>query len=126
LVIDDDPDIREILTAFLEGEGFGVATAKDGVEALDMIRSETPDLIILDMLMPNMDGFTVFRKLHEPDWEAWSKIPIVVLTSVREEAMQRRYELETGQHMDVADYIEKPLDPEAILASINRTLGAST
>ncbi len=122
LVIDDDPDIRDVLSAFLEAEGFEVITAADGLEGLELIRSENPDLIILDLMMPEVDGFEVCNKLRDPRWARWSSIPIVVLTSAREEASRRRYELETGMRMEVEDYVEKPLDPDVVLERIQNIL----
>ncbi len=122
LVIDDDPDIRDVLSVFLQGEGFEVITAVDGSEGLELIRAETPDLIVLDLMMPRVDGFGVCNTLRDPRWARWSKIPIVVLTSVREEASRRRYELETGMRMDVDDYVEKPLDPDVLLERVRNIL----
>ncbi len=122
LVIDDDPDIVDALTVLLEGEGYDVVTAYDGEEGLSRIREEHPDLIILDLLMPKLDGYGVCRTLTDPRWSKWKGIPIIVLTSVREEASQRRYELETGMRMDVDDYIEKPLDPDVVVDRVRKIL----
>ncbi len=122
LVIDDDPDIIDVLSVLLEGEGFEVVTARDGAEGLEKIKLENPDLIILDLLMPHVDGFAVCNMLKDPRWARWSDIPILVLTSVREEASRRRYELETGMRMDVDDYVEKPIDPDVILERIKKIL----
>lgn len=122
LVIDDDPDIRDVLSVFLQAEGFEVITAVDGLEGLEMIKAETPDLIVLDLMMPQVDGFDVCNTLRDPRWARWSKIPIVVLTSVREEASRKRYELETGMRMDVDDYVEKPLDPDVLLERVRNIL----
>jgi DNA-binding response OmpR family regulator len=122
LIIDDDPDIRDVLSVFLEAEGFAVVTAADGLEGLEKIKAENPDLIILDMLMPKLDGYGVCKTLQDPRWSKWSKIPIVVLTSVREEASRRRYELETGVRMAIEDYVEKPLNPDTLLERVNNIL----
>jgi two-component system OmpR family response regulator len=65
LVVDDDPDIRTVLTALLESKGYQVVTASDGREGLDTLKAEKPDLMILDLLMSEMDGFTVMKKLKE-------------------------------------------------------------
>ncbi len=122
LVIDDDPDIVDALTVLLEGEGYEVHTASDGEEGLARIRELNPDLIVLDLLMPRMDGYGVCKTLQDPRWSRWKEIPIIVLTSVSEDASQRRYELETGVRMDVEDYIEKPIDPEVVLERIRNAL----
>ena len=82
LVVDDDPDIREVLTAVLETEGYQVVTAGDGIEGLATLKAERPDLMILDLLMPKMDGYAVCKELKDPRWAKYAKIPILVLTSV--------------------------------------------
>jgi CheY-like chemotaxis protein len=122
LVIDDDPDIRDVLDVLLEGEGYDVTAARDGEEGLAKIKEENPNLIILDLLMPKLDGYGVCRTLQDPRWSRWKDIPIIVLTSVREDVSQRRYELETGVRMEVEDYIEKPIDPDVVLERVRRIL----
>ncbi|MDI6873672.1 response regulator transcription factor [Candidatus Solincola sp.] len=122
LLADDDPDVVEVVSMLLEDEGYEVVTAKDGAEALEKIKLENPDLIILDLLMPHVDGFAVFDMLRDPRYERWSKIPVVILTSVREEVSNRRYELETGRKMDYAAYLEKPADPDELLETVSRLL----
>ncbi len=123
LLADDDPDVIEVVSMLLEEEGYDVITAKDGGEALEKIRLESPDLVILDLLMPRVDGFAVFTSLRDPEYEPWSKIPVVVLTSVREEVSNRRYELETGRRMEYAAYLEKPADPDLLLETVARLTG---
>lgn len=125
LVVDDDPDIRTVLSALLESKGYKVVTASDGKEGLDTLKTEQPDLMILDLLMSEMDGFAVMKKLKDPRWAKYSNIPIMVLTSVREDASRRRYELETGVTMDVDDYLEKPINPPVVLERVERLLNKS-
>ncbi len=125
LVVDDDPDIRTVLTALLESKGYQVITAGNGQEGLDSLKAEKPNLMILDLLMSEMDGFTVMQKLKDPRWAKYANIPIMVLTSVREDASRRRYELETGVSMDVDDYIEKPINPPVVLERVERLLKKS-
>lgn len=122
LVVDDDPDIREVLEDLLEGEGFEVITAENGEKGLEAIKAENPDLMILDLLMPVMDGFAVCKYLKDPRMSKWKDMPVLILTSVREEVSQRRYELETGLSLDVDDYVEKPIDPDAVLDRIRKLL----
>jgi DNA-binding response OmpR family regulator len=122
LVVDDDPDIVDALEVLLQGEGYTVVTANDGEEGLARIKEENPDLIILDLLMPKLDGYGVCKTLQDPRWSRWKNIPIIVLTSVREEVSQRRYELETGVRMNVDDYVEKPIDPEVVLDRVAKIL----
>ena len=122
LLIDDDPDILDALTMILEAEGYEVVTARDGIEGLANLRAEKPDLIILDLLMPKMDGFAVCKELQDPRWSKYRDIPILILTSVREEASRRRYELETGLQLDVADYVEKPISPDIMLERVEKLI----
>ena len=122
LVVDDDPDILDAVTMILESQGYEVVTAQDGIEALANLKAERPDLMMLDLLMPKMDGFAVCKELQDPRWAKYRDIPILILTSVREEASRRRYELETGLGLDVDDYIEKPMAPEILLERIGNLL----
>jgi DNA-binding response OmpR family regulator len=118
LVIDDDPDILDAITMILESQGYQVSTARDGIEGLATLKAENPDLMILDLMMPKMDGFAVCKELQDPRWSKYKDIPILILTSVREEASRRRYELETGLELDVDDYIEKPMSPDVLLERV--------
>jgi len=121
LVVDDDPDIIEAITTVLESVGeYDLQTASDGVECIEAIKEETPDLLILDLLMPRMDGFMVVRDLR--DHPRYRDLPIMILTSVREDASYRRYELEMGVRMDVQDYIEKPVPPKELLRRVGKLL----
>ena len=122
LVVDDDPDILAALTMILDSQGYQVVTAEDGVEGLANLKAEKPDLMILDLLMPKMDGFGVCKELQSPKWSEHKNTPILILTSVREEASRRRYELETGQELDVDDYIEKPFSPDILLERVEKLL----
>jgi DNA-binding response OmpR family regulator len=122
LVVDDDPDILEAISMILESQGYNVVTARDGVEGLANLKAENPDLLILDLLMPKMDGFAVCKELQDPRWAKYKDIPILILTSVREEASRRRYELETGLELDVDDYVEKPVSPDTLLERVGRLI----
>jgi two-component system alkaline phosphatase synthesis response regulator PhoP len=122
LIIDDDPDILDALTMVLEAGGYQTVTARDGVEGLANLKTEMPDLMILDLLMPKMDGFAVCKELQDPRWSKFRGMPILILTSVREEASRRRYELETGLELNVDDYVEKPVSPDILLQRVERLL----
>jgi CheY-like chemotaxis protein len=123
LVVDDDPDIRDVVTMVLGSHGYTIVTAEDGAECLDILSKEKPDLMILDLLMPKVDGFAVFKKLQEPDWVEYKDMPVIILTSVREEASRRRYELETGQKLSSDKYLEKPVPPKILLDAVGKLLG---
>ena len=122
LIVDDDPDIRDAASIILESAGYEVVTAQDGLEGLELLKAERPDLMILDLLMPKMDGFTVCKELQDTRWSKFRGMPILILTSVREEASRRRYELETGLELDVADYVEKPIAPEVLLDRVSKLI----
>ena len=109
LIVDDDPDILDNIVTVLETQSYRLATARDGKKCMSMIKEEIPDLLILDLLMPRMDGWGVIREMRsEP---RFTSVPIMVLTTVIEDASRRRYELETGIAMDVQEYIQKPVTP---------------
>ncbi len=120
LIVDDDPDILDALTMILEAKDYQVVTARDGIEGLANLKAEEPDLLILDLLMPKMDGFAVCKELQDPRWSKFKSTPILILTSVREEASRRRYELETGLELDVDDYVEKPIAPDILLERVGK------
>ena len=120
LVVDDDADIREAMTLVLESNGYQVVTAQDGIEGLAGLKAEKPDLVILDLLMPKMDGFNVMKELRDPKWAVYRNVPILIQTAVREEASRRRYEIETGVELGADDYIEKPISPEVLLERVKK------
>ncbi len=120
LLVDDDPDIRDVVTMLLESKGYETVTACDGIEFLAALRAEEPDLMIIDLLMPKMDGFAVLKELEDGRWSKYRHIPILILSSVREEASRRRYELETALEFNVDDYVEKPINPEVLLERVER------
>ena len=122
LLVDDDPDIRDAITVILEAQGYEVVTANNGLECFDMLSTEKPELLILDLLMPKMDGFEVFKELKSQKWAEFHSLPVIILTSVREEASLRRYKLETGHTLDTDDYIEKPILPDVLIRSVNKHL----
>jgi len=126
LVVDDDPDIIKATSRVLESRGYHVITALNGEECLEKIREERPDLIILDLLMPKLDGFGVCRELREnSQYAEYADIPILVATAVREDASRRRYELETGVDLDVDGYLEKPIRPLDLVHRVEKLLEKS-
>lgn len=112
LVADDDCEIRELLADYLQVEGYQVIIAYDGQNALDLARHHTPDLIVLDIMMPGLDGFEVCRILrHE------SPVPILMLSARQEEADKL---LALGLGAD--DYISKPFSPREVVARVKAQL----
>ncbi len=120
LVVDDDPDVLEGIITILESQSYRLATARDGKKCMEMVAQDTPDLLILDLLMPRMDGWGVIREMRsEP---RYARVPIMVLSTVVEDASRRRYELETGMAMDVQCYIQKPTRPDELLRRVDELL----
>jgi len=122
LIVDDDPDIRIAISSILKSRSHEVIEARDGEEALSRLQEEKPDLMFLDLLMPKMDGFAVIRALQDDQNKTYPNMPIVIISSIREEASHRRYELEVGHKLNVKDYIEKPIEPFVLLEHVERLL----
>jgi DNA-binding response OmpR family regulator len=122
LVVDDDPDMRETLQMILESAGYAVVMAEDGEHCLSKLKEEQPDLLILDLLMPRMDGFEVCKALKDPRYTKYAGMPIIILSSVQEGVSQRRYELETGVRLDVDDYVEKPIEGSILLDRVGKLI----
>ena len=120
LVVDDDPDILENIVTILETQPYRLATARDGKQCMKMLEQETPNLLILDLLMPRMDGWGVIREMRSE--RRFDKVPIMILSTVVEDASRRRYELETGMSMDVQEYIQKPARPAELLRLVDKLL----
>jgi DNA-binding response OmpR family regulator len=112
LVVDDEPEIVKLLRAYLEGAGYRVLTARDGREALLVTRHEKPDLIVLDLAMPEMDGLEFTRRLRQE-----RNTPIIMLTA-RVEETDRIIGLELGAD----DYVTKPFSPREIVARARAVL----
>jgi len=125
LIVDDDPDMVTAIGAVLEARDYEVVTAQDGEDGLAKLKYENPDLMILDLMMPKMDGFAVCMQLKNPKWARYASMPILILSSIREEAGRRRYELETGLTLNVDDYVEKPINPSVLLERMEKLLKKS-
>jgi len=122
LIVDDDPDIRIAISSVLKSRSYEVIEARDGEEALTRLKEQKPDLMLLDLLLPKMDGFAVVKELRNTQWSEYHNMPILIISSVREEASQHRYELETGHRLGAEDYMEKPIEPFALLKRIEKLL----
>ena len=120
IITDDDPDILDNLLTILDTQPYRLATARDGKQCLALIKQERPDLLILDLLMPRMDGWGVIRELRSDP--QYANLPIMVLTTVVEDASRRRYELEVGMAMDVQDYVQKPAKPAELIQRVGKLL----
>jgi DNA-binding response OmpR family regulator len=115
LLVDDDPVILKLLQVNFEMEGFHVSTANDGVEGLEKARAERPDIVLLDIMMPKMDGLEVTKALKgDPETK---DIPIILLS-----AKAQASDIEVGKAMGADDYLTKPFDPLELLDRVNELL----
>lgn len=112
LVVDDDEKILKVLTAYLEKEGYAVITAKDGWEAVDKARQLGPDIVLLDVMLPSLDGWGVCKEIRRT-----SDVPIIMLTA-RDAETDRIIGLELGAD----DYVVKPFSPKEVIARIRAIL----
>ena len=116
LVVDDEFNIRKLIGSRLIANGYEAVFASDGLEALQKVQSENPDLILLDIMMPKMDGIEVGRRLKADDKTKY--IPVIMLTA----KWERNAIVETMAKTGAADYIVKPFQPDALLESIKKVL----
>jgi DNA-binding response OmpR family regulator len=112
LVVDDEPQIVRLVQAYLEEAGFRVVTASDGQEALYVARHEKPDLVVLDILMPQMDGLEFTRRIRSE-----RNVPIIMLTARADETDRI-----VGLEMGADDYVTKPFSPREIVARVRAVL----
>ncbi len=118
LVVDDETQLVEMLKMRLEAGGYQVLSALDGQEALDKARKEKPDLIILDLMLPKIDGYKVCRMLKFD--EKYKSIPIILFT-----ARAQQEDVKLGTEVGADAYITKPFDPPALLGKIKELLKES-
>jgi DNA-binding response OmpR family regulator len=116
LVADDDPDILALVRFRLERDGYEVLSAPDGETALDLARARPPDLAVLDVMMPRLDGYEVTRRLREHG--PTTTIPIILLTARVQEP-----DLERGFEAGADDYVTKPFSPQALGERVQAALG---
>lgn len=116
LVADDMPDNVTLLARYLEYEGFDQITATDGVDALNKVRDELPDLVLLDINMPNKDGFSVLEEIRADP--AVAHIPVIILTAARLDPM----DVQSGLNLGADDYVTKPFDRHELMARIRTKL----
>ena len=119
VLADDDPDIGELVTMILESQDCRVRVVRHGAACLELLAAEKPDLLILDLMMPVMDGFAVCEEIRKNAYD----VPVLILSSVQEAASRGRYQRETGNAMNVAGFIEKPFSPGALIQQVREILG---
>jgi two-component system, OmpR family, alkaline phosphatase synthesis response regulator PhoP len=120
LVVDDEPDFASIVQENLKKEGFEVEVAYDGVEGLEKVKANPPDAIVLDVMMPEMDGYELCAELKSD--EQYQSIPIVLLTAVADHVSSTRYSHHNGMSTEADDYLPKPASAEQITESVKGLL----
>ena len=120
LIVDDEPDFAAIVQGNLEKEGFEVDVAYNGVEGLEKVQLNPPDAIVLDVMMPEKDGYVVCKELKGDD--KYCNIPIILLTAVASHVTSTRYTHREGMSTEADDYIAKPASAEEITKSLKRLL----
>ena len=116
LICDDDPVILRLLEVNLELEGFEVLTGNNGLEGVEIAQREHPDLVILDIMMPKMDGYEACRQLKAN--EATKDIPVVFLSAKAQAA-----DIEKGKSFGIAEYLTKPFDPTDLTDMVFKLIG---
>jgi CheY-like chemotaxis protein len=132
LLVDDDRDLVDILTLVLEGAAYEVKRAHDGPEALAVIERERPDLVILDVMMPEAtEGFHVVWNLRRREEPYFRSVPIIMLTAIHRATPLRFYPdsadgtYGAGEYLDVQGFVDKPVEPDALLKEMERVLAAA-
>lgn len=115
LVVDDEPTVRDVVVQYLRRDGHEVTEAVDGHQALELLASSPPDLVVLDLMLPGVDGLEVLRRLR-----ATSDVPVIMLTALAEER-----DRVTGLELGADDYVVKPFSPRELAARVNGVLRRS-
>jgi len=120
LVVDDDPDLVESVTMILESKNHEVVQAYGGIEGLEKAKAEKPDAIVLDVMMPDKDGYEVCKELKgDPEY---SDIPILLLTAVVSQIPNSAYTSRMGMETEADDYVDKPVEPSELVKLVERLL----
>ena len=121
LVVDDEPDVVDMLKMMLENASYEVVSAYDGKEGIEKAKEEKPDAIVLDLMMPGMNGFEACKEMkNDPELKA---IPVIVLTAISRHFSDTKYARSLGLDLVSDDYIDKPVDPNVLLSRIANLLG---
>ena len=120
LIVDDDPDLVEAVTMILESKKYDVAAAYGGLEGLEKAKTEKPDLIVLDVMMPDKDGYAVCKEMKADP--KLCKIPILLLTAVVSKIPTTHYTQQMGMETEADDYMDKPVEPAELVNRIEGLL----
>lgn len=118
LIVDDEPTIRTLVNAVLDGPGVRTLEAADGPEAMDMIRRYRPDLVLLDVVMPRMDGFTVCQRMRAE--ESMARTPVLLLTALGQES-----DHELARRAGADGVVHKPFSPAVLRATVESILNGA-
>jgi CheY-like chemotaxis protein len=123
LVVDDEADSLEVVRDLLEDEGYSVVTATDGEEAIKAARSQKPQLVVMDVQMPKMDGFTAFYEMRKDP--VTSPIPVIILTGLGQKTGMSFTKEALGEYFgdEPQAYVEKPVDPKKLIAEVKKAIG---
>jgi DNA-binding response OmpR family regulator len=116
LVVDDEPTVRDVVVQYLRRDGHEVTEAGDGEQALELLASQTPDLVVLDLMLPGVDGLEILRRLRSS-----SDVPVIMLTALAEER-----DRVAGLELGADDYVVKPFSPRELAARVNGVLRRSS
>lgn len=120
LLVDDEPDLVMILKQNLQAAGYDIEVAYNGVEAIAKVKANIPDAIVLDVMMPEKDGYAVCSELKND--EKYEDIPIIMLTAVSDHVSSTQYSHAHGMDMEADDYLPKPASPEEVIESLESLL----
>jgi len=109
LIVDDEEKIRRVIREYAEAYGFTVSEAKDGIEAIDIVKNQNFDIIVMDIMMPKMDGFSACKEIRDI-----KDIPVLMLSARGEE-----YDKLLGFNLGIDDYVVKPFSPKELMARVN-------
>lgn len=115
LVVEDDPDLNEMIGAYVELAGYPYHAAHSGEEALRALRAKAPGMVLLDLMLPDVDGFEVCQRLRED--AGTREVPVVVVSALSDPASRRR-----ARELGALAYLAKPFDPDELIAVIQRVL----
>lgn len=116
LVVEDDPEINQLLCAYAQIAGFDTDSALSGLDALAIAAARAPDLVLLDLMLPDVDGLEVYRRLRTVPGAAG--VPVIILTARTAESTR-----DEARQLGVADYLNKPFDPDRLIDAMRRHAG---
>src|SRR3989338_1469824 len=115
LLVDDDADLTKVLKFRIESEGYEFMSVEDGKELLDILKIKRPDVILLDIMLPNMDGYSALREMRKD--EAYADIPVIILSAKEKKKLGDLFALEK-----VAFFVEKPFDAKELMVKISEVI----